>query len=165
MLSRWKAGARSRGSFFRISVECRVSPSRRARTPVAPPLRPFDFAQGKLLRLRSGQAPSTSLRASSFDFAQGKLLRLRSGQAPSTSLRAGSFDFAQGRLLRLRSGQAPSTSLKARSFDFAQGRLPVAPTFFIELFAGGRSASGQDCLRSPTRGAFHWPGRSFQLCL
>jgi hypothetical protein len=37
------------------------------------PAGPFGFAQGKLLRLRSGQAPSASLRASSFGFAQGKL--------------------------------------------------------------------------------------------
>ena len=58
------------------------------------------------------QVPSASLRAGSFGFAQGRLLRLRSGQAPSASLRAGSFGFAQGRLLRLRSGQAPSASLR-----------------------------------------------------
>src|ERR1035437_1780815 len=67
------------------------------------------------LRLRSGQAPSTSLRAGSFDFAQGRLLRLRSGQAPSTSLRAGSFDFAQSRLL--------STSLRAGSFRSEERRV------------------------------------------
>ena len=94
----------------------------------------FDSAQGRLLRLGSGQAPSTRLRAGSFDSAQGRLLRLGSGQAPSTRLRAGSFDSAQGRLLRLGSGQAPSTRLRAgsfdpallrtgRPFDSAQGRL------------------------------------------
>jgi len=37
-----------------------------------------------------------------------KALRLRSGQAPSTALRAGPFDCAQGRPLRLGSGQAPA---------------------------------------------------------
>jgi hypothetical protein len=35
------------------------------------------------------RAPSTSLSAGSFDVAQGWLLRPRSAQAPSTSLRAG----------------------------------------------------------------------------
>jgi hypothetical protein len=43
------------------------------------------------LRLRSGQAPSSTLRAGSFVYAQGRLLRLRSGQAPSSTLRAGCF--------------------------------------------------------------------------
>ncbi len=33
---------------------------------------PFDFAQGRPIRLRSGQAHSTSLRADPFDFAQGR---------------------------------------------------------------------------------------------
>src|SRR5579864_970254 len=56
----------------------------------------------------SRRDPSASLRAGSFGFAQGRLLRLRSGQAPSASLRAGSFGFAQGRLLRLRSGRLPA---------------------------------------------------------
>jgi len=58
------------------------------------------FAQNTtLLRISTSRKWRETLR-----FAQGKLLRLRSGQAPSASLRASSFGSAQGRLLRLRSG-------------------------------------------------------------
>ena len=91
--------------------------------------RPFDSAQGRLLRLRSGQAPSTPLRAGSFDSAQGKLLRLPSGQAPSTSITAGheaSTGTAGAKALMLSALTARLKSCppnNARSFNFAQGRV------------------------------------------
>ena len=62
--------------FAQNTTLLRISTSRKWRETLR-------FAQGKLLRLRSGQAPSAPLRVGSFDFG--------SAQAPST--------FAQGRAM------------------------------------------------------------------
>ena len=65
------------------------------------------------LRLGSGQAPSTRLRAGSFDSAQGGLLRLGSGQARSTLSRSRAR-LRSGQALRLGSGQAPRLGSSTR---------------------------------------------------
>src|SRR6185437_1043670 len=71
------------------------------RRPELPPEVHRSFASRRMPREGENETPfaqnATLLRIST-SRKRRETLRLRSGQAPSTSLRAGSFDFARGKL-------------------------------------------------------------------
>src|SRR6185437_2197388 len=88
------------------------------RGPELPPDVHRSFASLRMTRERENETPfaqnATLLRIST-SRKRRETLRLRSGQAPSTPIRAGSFDSDQGRLLRLRSQQAMRQALAPRA--------------------------------------------------